>query len=45
LPEAPVAQRKGQVVENRHGVVKDRELEDLGDVALFGRQTGDILPS
>jgi hypothetical protein len=32
--DATVAQRKGQVVAHRHGVVDDRELEHLGDVAL-----------
>ena len=32
---APVAQRKGQVLGHRHGVVDHRKLEHLGDVALL----------
>ena len=34
LADAAVAQRKGEIVVDRHGVVDDRELEDLGNVAL-----------
>ena len=39
----PVAQRKGQVVVDRHGVVDDRKLEHLGDVAALGSGVGDVL--
>ena len=35
---ALIAQREGQIVEDRHGVVDHRELENLGNVALFRRQ-------
>ena len=40
-----VAQRKGEIVVNRHGVVDDRELEHLGDVALSGVASVTSLPS
>ena len=39
---AAVAQREGQVVVDRHGVVDDRELEHLGDVAPVGRHVGHV---
>ena len=35
LGNAAVAQREGEIVVDRHGVVDDRELEHLRDVALF----------
>ncbi len=38
-----IAQREGEIVVNGHRVVDDRELEHLGDVAILGRQVGDIL--
>ncbi|MNZ56268.1 hypothetical protein D3C78_742130 [compost metagenome] len=41
LGHALVAQREGQVVEHRHGVVDHRELENLGDVALLRGQVVD----
>ena len=40
--DAAVAQREGEVVVDGHRVVDDRELEDLGDVALGRRQAGDV---
>ena len=40
--DAAVAEREGEVVVDGHGVVDDRELEDLGDVALGGREAGDV---
>ena len=33
----PVPEREGEVVEHRHGVIDDRELEHLRDVAFLGR--------
>ena len=42
IVEAPVSQRKGQIVENGHGVVKHRKLEYLGDVAFFRGQVGHV---
>ena len=44
--DAAVAQRERQIVGDRHGVVDDRELEHLGDVALL-RSTASVtsLPS
>jgi hypothetical protein len=39
---AAIVQGKGQVVVDGHGVVDDRELEHLGDVALGRRQLGDV---
>ena len=33
-----VAQREGQIVEDRHGVIEHRKLKDLRDVALLRRQ-------
>ena len=42
LVDAPVAQRELHVLLDGHRVVEHRELEDLGDVALGGRQLGDI---
>ena len=38
-----IAQRKGKVFVNGHGVVNHRELENLCDVAFFRGQFGDIL--
>ena len=35
LGDAAVAQREGEIVVDRHGVVDDRELEHLRDVALL----------
>ena len=35
-------EREGEVVVDGHGVVDDRELEDLGDVALGGGEAGDV---
>ncbi len=43
LRHAAVAQREGQIVVDRHGVVDDRELEHLRDVALLRRQIGHVL--
>ena len=42
--DAAIAQRKRQIVVDRHRVVDDRELEHLRDVAPIGRQVGDVLP-
>ena len=39
---AAVAQRKGQVLAHRHGVVDHRELEHLRDVAGRGRGVGHV---
>src|SRR3546814_919486 len=38
-----VGQRESQVLGHRHGVVDDRELEHLGDVALLRRQRRHVL--
>jgi len=35
IRHAPVFQRKGEILANRHRVVDDRKLEHLGDIALF----------
>ncbi len=40
-----IAQRKGEILGDRHGVVDHRKLEHLRDVALLGRQLGNILLS
>ncbi len=40
--DAAVAQREGEIVVDGHGVVDDRELEDLGDVALGRGEAGDV---
>ena len=52
LVDAPIAQRKGEVIKHGHGVVDHRELEHLGDVALgpaqdrsHPRRSKRILPS
>ena len=42
--DAAVAQRKGEVLRHRHGVVDHRELEHLRDVALRRRQPGHVRP-
>ena len=42
LRHAAVAQREGQIVVDGHGVVDDRELEHLRDVALLRRQIGHV---
>ena len=39
---AAIAQGKGKVLAHRHRVVDDRELKYLCDVALIGRQIGDV---
>ena len=36
--DTSVHQRKSQILLNRHGVVDNRKLKHLGDVALFGCQ-------
>ena len=41
--KAPVAQREGEVLRHGHGVVDDRKLEYLRDVALFRRPIGHVL--
>ena len=43
LIHALITQGEGQVVEHRHGVVDHRKLENLGDIALLGRQRVDHL--
>ena len=40
--QAAVAQRERQIVVDRHGVVDDRELEHLGDVAPVRRHIGEV---
>ena len=40
--QAAIAQRKGQIVVDGHGVVDDRELEHLRDVALVGRNVRQV---
>ena len=42
LGQAAVAQRKRQIVVDRHGVVDDRKLEHLRDLALVGRHVGQV---
>ena len=42
LGHAAIAQRERQIVVDRHGVVDDRELEHLRDVALVGRHVGQV---
>ncbi len=39
---AAVAEREGEVLAHGHRVVDDRELEDLGDVALLGGEVGHV---
>ena len=41
---APIAQRKGQVVGHRHGVVHHRKLEYLGNIALLWGQRRHVTP-
>ena len=43
LRHAAISQRERQIVVDGHGVVDDRELEHLRDVALLGRQVGHVL--
>jgi len=43
LADAPVAQGEGEIVVDRHGVVDDRKLEHLRDVARFRRRVGDVV--
>ncbi len=40
---AAIAQRKRQIVVDRHRVVDDRKLEHLRDVAFLRRQVGHVL--
>ena len=40
---AAIAERESEVLAHRHRVIDDGELEHLRDVALFGRQAGDVL--
>ena len=42
LGQAAIAQRKRQIVVDRHGVVDDRKLEHLRDLALVGRHVGQV---
>ena len=42
LRNAAIPKRERQVVVDGHRVVDDRELEDLRNVALVGRQRGDV---
>src|SRR6516225_2612103 len=43
LRHTAVLQREREILADRHGVVDDRELEHLGDVALLRRQRRDVL--
>ncbi|MNI43116.1 hypothetical protein D3C73_974360 [compost metagenome] len=38
-----IAQGEGEIVEHGHRVVDDRKLENLGDVALLGRELRHVL--
>ncbi|MNS90019.1 hypothetical protein D3C72_1240530 [compost metagenome] len=42
LRHMPVAQRKGEIVVDRHRVVDDRELEHLRNIAVFGGKIGHV---
>lgn len=44
LGHLAVAQREGQVLGHRHGVVDHRELEHLGNVALLGAGARHVTP-
>ncbi len=41
--KASILQWEGEIAKHRHGVVQNRKLKDLGNVAFFRRQPGDVL--